>query len=121
MDGGYYQIMVDKETGEINDNRTGIETGYLNMMLKGGIVYNVVVILIMLLAVEHGYGRRNRTYSFLTTILLTYFIDLYTNNPVCAFSVRSILFWFCISVLSANAPMLKLSQLIKNGKRSSLY
>lgn len=119
MDGGYYQIMIDEETGEISDNRTAIETGYLNMILKGGMVYDVVIILIMLLAVRRGYGRKNRTCSFLATILLTYFIDLYTTNPVCAFSVRSILFWFCISVLSANVPIFKQLQLIRNGKRTS--
>lgn len=118
MDGGYYQIMVNEETGEINDNRTVIETGYLNMMLRGGLVYDVVIVLIMLLAIKRGYSKRNRMCLFLTTILLTYFIDLYTTNPVCAFSVRSILFWFCISVLSNNVPILKLSQLIRNGKRS---
>lgn len=119
MDGGYYQITIDAETGEISDNRTAIETGYLNMILKGGMVYDVVIILIMLLAVRRGYGRKNRTCSFLATILLTYFIDLYTTNPVCAFSVRSILFWFCISVLSANVPIFKQLQLIRNGKRTS--
>ena len=118
MDGGYYQIIVNEETGDINDNRTAIETGYLNMMLKGGVVYDVVIVLIMLLAIKRGYSKRNRMCLFLTTILLTYFIDLYTTNPVCAFSVRSILFWFCISVLSRNVPILKLPQLIRNGKRS---
>ena len=118
MDGGYYQIIVNEETGDINDNRTAIETGYLNMMLKGGVVYDVVIVLIMLLAIKRGYRKRNRMCLFLTTILLTYFIDLYTTNPVCAFSVRSILFWFCISVLSRNVPILKLPQLIRNGKRS---
>ena len=116
MDGGYYQIMRDEETGEINDNRTVIETGYLNMLLKGGLVYDVVIILIMLLAIRRGYGRRNRICSFLATILLTYFIDLYTNNPVWTFSVRSILFWFCISTLSANSPILIRHQLNRNGK-----
>lgn len=116
MDGGYYQITTNEETGEINDNRTVIETGYLNMILKGGLVYDVVIVLIMLLAIKRGYGKRNRMCSFLTTILLTYFIDLYTTNPVCAFSVRSILFWFCISVVSSSVPILKLPQLIRNGK-----
>ena len=116
MDGGYYQIMRDEETGEISDNRTGIETGYLNMLLKGGLVYDVVIILIMLVAIRRGYGRRDRICSFLATILLTYFIDLYTTNPVCTFSVRSILFWFCISTLSANSPILIRHQLNRNGK-----
>lgn len=113
MDGGYYQIMIDEETGEINDNRTIIETGYLNMMLKGGIVYDVIIILIMMLAVKRGYSKGNRIYSFLATILLTYFIDLYTTNPVCIFSVRSIVFWFCISVLSDKVGIFKSPQSVR--------
>lgn len=113
MDGGYYQITTNEETGEINDNRTAIETGYLNMVLKGGLVYDVVVILIMLLAIKRGYGKKNRMYSFLATILLTYFIDLYTTNPVCTFSVRSILFWLCISILSDNVGIFKFPQSIR--------
>lgn len=32
-------------------------------------------------------------------ILCTYFIDLYATNPVCIFSVRSIIFWFIVSLL----------------------
>ncbi len=104
MDGGYYQVGVNEETGEISDSRKGIETGYLNMMLKGGIAYDTLIILIMLLAIKRGYARKDKTFSFIATILLTYFIDMYTTNPVCTFSVRSILFWFSISVLSSPRP-----------------
>lgn len=99
MDGGYYQPTKNEETGEIADNRTVIETGYLNMMLKGGIIYDATIILIMLLAIKRGFTKHNSINKYISIILLTYFIDLYTTNPVCAFSVRSILFWFCISIL----------------------
>lgn len=99
MDGGYSQPMRNEETGEITDNRTIIETGYLNMILKGGITYDVIIILIMLLAIKRGFTKHNAIYKYISIILLTYFIDLYTTNPVCIFSVRSILFWFCISVI----------------------
>lgn len=101
MDGGYYQPMRNEETGEITDNRTIIETGYLNMILKGGIIYDVIVILIMLVTLKKGFKTNNMTLKYISIILFTYFIDLYTTNPVCIFSVRSILFWFCISVLSS--------------------
>lgn len=99
MDGGYYQVETNEETGEISDNRQVIETGYLQLMLKGGIIYDVVVILFMLTAVVSGFKQHNGTIYYITVILMTYFIDLYTTNPVCLFSVRSILFWFCISIL----------------------
>lgn len=99
MDGGYYQPMRNEETGEIADYRDGIETGYLNMMLKGGIIYDLIIILIMILAIKRGLKKHNIVYTYLSIILFTYFIDLYTTNPVCTFSVRSILFWFCINIL----------------------
>lgn len=99
MDGGYYQPMRNEETGEIIDYRNGIETGYLNMMLKGGIIYDLIIILIMILAIKRGLKKHNIVYTYLSIILFTYFIDLYTTNPVCTFSVRSILFWFCINIL----------------------
>lgn len=99
MDGGYYQVETNEETGEISDNRKVIETGYLNMILKGGLIYDIIVILIMILALKRGYKARNKILSYVATILITYLIDLYTTNPVCTFSVRSILFWFCVSVL----------------------
>lgn len=100
MDGGYYQIVINEETGESTDNRTVIETGYLNMILKGGITYTLCVILIMILAIKRGYTQNNKIDAFIATILCTYFIDLYTTNPVTIFNVRSILFWFCVSVIS---------------------
>lgn len=99
MDGGYYQVETNEETGEISDNRQIIETGYLQLMMKGGIVYDVIIILFMFTAIVSGFKRHNKTISYVTAILMTYFIDLYTTNPVCSFSVRSILFWFCISIL----------------------
>lgn len=99
MDGSYYQPMLNEETGEINDNRNSIETGYLNMILKGGIIYDVVIILIILLAIKRGFTKRYFVYKYISIILFTYFIDLYTTNPVCIFSVRSIMFWLCISIL----------------------
>lgn len=99
MDGGYYQVETNEETGEISDNRKVIETGYLNMILKGGLIYDIILILIMIQALKRGYNARNKTHSYIATILITYFIDLYTTNPVCTFSVRSILFWFCVNVL----------------------
>lgn len=103
MDGSYYQPMRNEETGEITDYRNGIETGYLNMMLKGGIIYDVVIILIMILAIKRGLKKRYIVYRYISIILFTYFIDLYTTNPVCTFSVRSILFWLIVSILLNNS------------------
>ena len=100
MDGGYYQEVVNEDTGEISDKRQGIETGYLTMMLKGGLAYDVVVVLMMLAAL-HGVFRKDNDIiiKYISVILITYFLDMYTTNPVVDYGVRSILFWFIISVL----------------------
>ena len=51
MDGGYLQEVVNEQTGEISDRREIIETGYLNMILKGGILYVGIILLMMFYAI----------------------------------------------------------------------
>lgn len=103
MDGGYYQIVKNEETGEINDSRQGIETGYLTMMLKGGLLYDFVVVLLMIVVLCGTFRKENdKTIKYIAVILITYFLDMYTTNPVVDYGVRSILFWFIISVLIQN-------------------
>ena len=103
MDGGYAQVVVSEATGEVSDIRPVIETGYLHIMLKGGLVYDALIILLMLLALKRGCSKKDKLSKYISVILLTYFVDLYTTNPVCSFSVRSILFWFCIGVASSKS------------------
>lgn len=99
MDGGYYQI-EKHDNGEVTDTRTCIETGYLNMILKGGLSYVVIIMLFMLSAIPKAFNaRRIHGQSFLGVVLISFFVDLYTTNPVCEFSVRSITFWFIVSFL----------------------
>lgn len=106
IDGSYMQIVKDKETGDISDRRSGIETGYLDMMLKGGLIYDLIIILFMFYALKGAFSKQNSLHiKYIAIILLTYFIDLYTTNPVNTFSPRSILFWFIISVLIQNKNM----------------
>lgn len=100
MDGGYYQPVKNEVTDEIIDYRQGIETGYLTMMLKGGLLYDLVVILMMMVALHGAFRKENDvSIKYIAAILITYFLDMYTTNPVVDYGVRSILFWFIISVL----------------------
>ena len=102
MSGSYAQTVINRETGEISARRTSIETGYLNMMMKGGIIYIIIVLILLLKSVKKALLYGNDDYKYLGVILLTYLIDLYTTNPVCAFSVRSVIFWFSISCCLQN-------------------
>lgn len=100
MDGSYYQPVKNELTGEIINYRQGIETGYLTMMLKGGLLYDLVVILMMMVALHGAFRKENDvSIKYIAAILITYFLDMYTTNPVVDYGVRSILFWFIISVL----------------------
>ena len=114
MSGTYAQTVIDRDTGEINDRRTSIETGYLNMIMKGGIVYVVIVLVLLIKSVKAAFKYGNDDYKYLGTILLTYLIDLYTTNPVCDFSVRSIIFWFAVSCCLQNKNINIRKQLIRS-------
>ena len=107
MDGGYRQPVVNEATGEVSEMRSGIETGYLHMLLKGGILYIVLVLLLMFYALSKGFKSKHKKCIYISLILSTYLIDMYTTNPVCTYSVRSIIFWFCISVLLENVIIQK--------------
>lgn len=102
LDGGYYQEMWNSETEEIVSDRQGIETGYLNMLLKGGIVFDVVVVLLIFCSIVKAFKKNDKDSYYLGWILITYLIDNYTTNPIYLFGSRSIIFWFMISSLLAN-------------------
>lgn len=100
MNGGYEQEILNTETGEISTTRNVIETGYLHMILKGGILYALTIIAIIFFALKRVHKNRYQIFIFL--VLASYLIDNYTTNPISLFSVRSIIFWFCISILIQN-------------------
>ena len=99
VDGGYYQEFYNYATGEMEDIRYVIETGYLNVMLKGGILMNVIVILIIFVAIKQAYKTNVKDSYYMGTILITYLIDNYTTNTVLLFNSRTIILWFIISCL----------------------
>lgn len=101
MDGGYYQIMRDEDTGEVSDNRKGIETGYLHLVLKGGLVYAVCIVLIIVNAIGCARKDKNVIVSrYFVMVMLSYLIDLYTTAPICSYMPRTVIFWFVIGVMT---------------------
>lgn len=59
--------------GHIDGNRTEIETGYLNMILKGGIIYLVLYVFVLFKAFYKGYFMTNNdlTKAFACISLIT--------------------------------------------------
>ena len=107
LDGGYYQEMRDADTGELETDRLGIETGYLNNVLKGGILYAAFIVIVMLICLIRSIRIKNIYSVYLRWVFLLFFIDLYATVLMGAFGVKAILFWFCVSVvLSREYPCL---------------
>lgn len=105
MDGTYFQPLKNELTNEMVDDRAVIETGYLQIMLKGGIIYDVLILSFLILAIRKAYKRKDSiiNYKYISIFLMTYLIDMYTTSPVLPFQVRSVLFWFCVSIAIDNS------------------
>lgn len=107
LDGGYYQEMHDVDTGEINTNRMGIETGYLNNILKGGVLYSFFIISIMLACFIRSIRIKNIYSVYLRWVFLLFFIDLYATTLMGSFGPKAVIFWFFVSIaLSKEYPSL---------------
>lgn len=97
VDGSYSQTTVNYETGEIKYQRPVIETGYLHMLMKGGIIYILIILMFLIEAVKKAFTKEDKAIKYIGFILLTYLIDMYSTNPLSTYSVRSIIFWICVS------------------------
>lgn len=98
MDGGYEHTTVNDDTGDVEENRQLIETGYLNQMLKGGLVYDIMLLIAIFVAIRRLVKTGRMEFKYYAAVLGVYILDMYTTNPVCVFNPRSILFWFLISI-----------------------
>ena len=96
INGKYY--CPDIDLGSITDYRDMIETDYLNIILKGGIISLGLLLLIAIPAVIRGlfYSRNVLTKAAAFWILL-WLIDLYPAN-VTTFSLHYMLFWISIGI-----------------------
>jgi hypothetical protein len=98
MSGTYYQEILNIETGMLQTGRIGIETGYLDMILKGGIVYVLLILMILIPAIYKGLKSGKMFGVSCGLFLSLYIVDMYTTCPISIFSIRAILFWSCISI-----------------------
>ena len=102
MDGGYYQMVEDLDDNSITYDRKVIETGYLHMILKGGLVNVLLILLILFTAFFKGFGSGKTLLKGLACFLLIYVLEMYMTNPISSFSVRAGIFWLIVSVCFQN-------------------
>lgn len=99
MDGTYHHRNFYDPFSKKNINfRNGVETGYLHLMLKGGVFYLMIVLVLLFGAIHRCYQTGGYAYTYLFLFLGTYLLNLYTTNPLGTLSPQSILFWFGISI-----------------------
>lgn len=91
VNGTYYSPGVEDV-----DNRRSIETGYLFLILKGGIVYLSMYIYILLKAAYTGFFRtNNRLTQGMALYIVAHILFLYPFG-VPSFSFEYIILWVCV-------------------------
>lgn len=120
IEGTYYHGTPFYDNGKLTKHRPVIETGYLNLILKSGIIYMVIIVLLILVGAFRCFQSTNRYIKYIGVFLLTYVIDLYSANPLIPYSARSTLFWFCTSIAFSKpynqAYFGQLANILSNGK-----
>lgn len=96
--GKYYCPGVDKDASEeYNDYREVIECGYLQLILKGGLIYAVLYILLISLAIYRGLKAKNQLVKGCAFILVVQVIDMIPFG-ISAFNMKSFVIWMAIAV-----------------------
>ena len=96
LNGTYYCPNI--EENESMDYRTGIESDYLNTILKGGIIYLGLCLLIMIPAVFKGlFQSRNLLSKAAAIWILLYLLYLYPA-PVSKFNANYLLVWMSVGI-----------------------
>ncbi len=121
IDGSYYDPMkywnfANDDYREVN-YRTNIENGFLYMIMKGGLIYLITFLLILLRAVYLGFFKsKNSLVKGLASYLLIYLFDMFVYGQP-TFSIKYCLVWIsisvCLSTKMLNMDEKKLLEFIK--------
>lgn len=102
IDGTYYNPM--KYWNFSDDDyrdvvyRTNIENGFLYIIMKGGIIYLLLFLLILFRAIYLGFFKsKNLLIKGLASYLFIYFVDMFAYGQP-SFSIKYCLVWICISL-----------------------
>ncbi|MBX9189798.1 hypothetical protein HCG69_17250 [Bacteroides sp. K03] len=110
--GQYYCPGVDKdENDEYNDYRNDIECGYLQIILKGGLIYLILYLLIFIIAIYKGLKSSNQLSKGCAYILIIQLIDL-APFGLHAFNTKTFMIWLAVAIcLDLNISKMKDSEI----------
>lgn len=97
--GSYYNpgVDIDKVTGESMDDRGNIECGYLQCILKGGIIYLVLYVAIFVIAILKGRKSNNQFVKGCCIIILVQLIDMFPFG-IHDFNSKTFIIWMALAV-----------------------
>ena len=98
MNGTYYCPIRSDESQEVTDYRDVIECGYLQIVLKGGVINLILYLIIFIPAIYLGFFKsRNGLCKALALIIFLWLIDMFPFGlPVLA--LRYLLVWIAVGV-----------------------
>ena len=81
----------------LDETRDFVETGYLNMILKGGILFLSLFVLIILPMILKGFVCRSNRFAIISSMYALLFIVAFSGSSTSmTFSIRYVFLWFLI-------------------------
>lgn len=118
MNGEYYCPNIEEDA--TTDYRTGIESDYLHLILKGGIISLVLVLLVMIPAVFKGLFLSKNLLSKAAAIWVLFYLLYLYPSPVTKFNLNYILVWISIGICYSKNIRSMPENLVKSYFRSEI-
>ena len=81
----------------VSEVRDFVETGYLNLIFKGGIIYIALFISLLIPRLLNGFFREKTKFSQCSIFYILLFLASFSaSNTTMSFSIRYVVFWFLL-------------------------
>jgi len=98
INGQYYCPGVDLGNGRISVYRSGIETDYLTIVLKGGLISLGLLLLITIPAIIKGFVRSKNLLAKASAVWIILYLAALYPAPVTTFTLNYIIVWISIGL-----------------------
>lgn len=102
INGKYYCPGVELGDGTISIYRSGIETDYLTIILKGGLIGLGLLLLITIPAIIKGFFRSKNLLAKASAVWIMFYLAALYPAPVTTFTLNYILVWIAIGLCYSN-------------------
>lgn len=96
-----YGSVGDNDNSFGEGERPNIECGYLQMILKGGVIYMVIYLIVLIYAMVQGFRARNQLLKACAWLLAVQLIDMIPFG-LPAFNIKTFMLWMAIALCFDN-------------------